>query len=205
MFSKSNFFFSKEECEEYLLLLRLLFDYTKNYLTTEHMAKYVLDKTEHSEILKVLYLSGDLFPDYQMSILLHGFKSLLGDKCHDFPKVHYLYKNKDIDFKTYYGRGFTYTNLLENDVHNDEYDNQIEELIKNKYFDIVIYGSFHRETPFLEIVNKIINSSKTLLATVSNKNTVLIKSLNNKQTIYIIDLTTAAKNSIKRKKYKTML
>lgn len=58
---------------------------------------------------------------------------------------------------------------------------------------------------FLEIVNRIINSSKTLLATISYKNTNLIKSLKENEGNYIIDLTIAPKNSIKRKEYKELV
>ena len=153
---------TKEECEEYLLLLRLLFDYTKNYLTTENMAKYVLDVTEHSEKTNILYLSSHILPDYQTCLLLHGFKSLFGNKCHDFPKVSHLYKNKNINYSFYYGKGFTYTNLLEDELHNNQLDNNIEELIKNKYFDIVIYGSLHKETPYLDLVNKSYNPNEII-------------------------------------------
>ena len=58
---------------------------------------------------------------------------------------------------------------------------------------------------WLKIVNQIINSSKTLLATVYYKNIDLLKSLKEKEGSYIIDLTIAPKNSIKRKEFKELV
>ena len=46
----------------------------------------------------------------------------------------------------------TYTNLLEPNLHNDLLDTRIEEDIKNKYYDIVIYGSYHRGMPYYDLV-----------------------------------------------------
>jgi len=84
----------------------------------------------------------------------------------------------------------------------------IESLSNNK-IDLVAIDEIGRmemyHPDFLEIVNQIINSSKTLLATVSYKNIGLLKSLKEKEGSYIIDLTIAPKNSLKRKEYKELV
>ena len=66
---------------------------------------------------------------------LQGCKQLLGKECHDYPQVPHIYKDVINFKKTYvnhYGNGISYTNLLEKELHNNDYDNNIEELIKNK-------------------------------------------------------------------------
>jgi hypothetical protein len=83
---------------------------------------------------------------------LHGFKILFGDKCHDYPKVPHIYKSDNINYSNLYGKGITYTNLLERELHDDNLDSTIEEDIKNKYYDIVIYGSYHRGMPFYDLI-----------------------------------------------------
>ena len=83
------------------------------------------------------------FSNFDVAIL-HGFKEIMGINCHDYPKVPHIYKSNNIDYSKLYGKGISYTNLLESDLHDDNLDNTIEENIKNKYYDIVIYGSYHR-------------------------------------------------------------
>ena len=43
---------------------------------------------------------------------------------------------------------------MDNSLHDDSLNTNIETLIKNKYFDIVIYGSYHRGMPFFDLVNQ---------------------------------------------------
>ena len=143
------------DINEYNILVEKLLNYTKNYLTTSKMAKYILEKTNHKNAKKILYLSGDTSPDYLRCVTLHGFKELLGKSCHDYPKILHIYKSNDINYKNLYGKGFTYTNLLDSNLLDNNLDNNIEECIKNKYYDIVIYGSYHRGTPYIDLINKI--------------------------------------------------
>lgn len=141
-----------EEYDIYNSLLTKLLNYTKNYLTTKKIAEYILDKTNNKNIKKILYLSGNTFPDYLRCLTLHGLKQLLGSNCHDFPKIPHIYKSDSINYQELYGRGYNYTNLLDESLHDDSLDLDIEEQIKNKKFDIIIYGSYHRGMPFYELV-----------------------------------------------------
>ena len=45
-------------------------------------------------------------------------------------------------------------NLLDPLLHDDNLDNTICNDINNKYYDIVIYGSYHRGMPFYKIISK---------------------------------------------------
>ncbi len=154
---------SEEEINEYNILQSKLFEYTKNYLTTDKIAEYILNKTNYENVSKILYLSADTNPDYLRCVTLHGFKTLFGHNCHDYPKIPHIYKSDSINYSSLYGRGITYTNLLEPILHNDNLDNTIHEDIKNKYYDIVVYGSYHRGMPYYDSICKIYNPNEIIL------------------------------------------
>ena len=148
---------------EYTVLQQKLIEYTKSYLTTDKMAEYILKKTNHENVKKILYLSGDTGPDYLRCVTLHGFKTIFSNDCHDFPKVPHIYKSYDICYTDLYGKGISYTNLLEQNVHNDNLDNTIYEDIQNKYYDIVIYGSYHRGMPYYDLIYETYKPSEIIL------------------------------------------
>jgi hypothetical protein len=152
-----------EDKKEYYVLLRHLYDYTKNYLTTYKMAKYILRLTNFEHVSKILYLSGSISPDYLRCVTLHGFKKIFGANCHDFPRIPHIYKSHNVPNNCLYGNGFTYSRLLDNSTHNDYLDYRIEEDIKNKYYDIVIYGSFHKGMPFYDLVGNVYKPNEIIL------------------------------------------
>jgi hypothetical protein len=153
----------KDDINECNILIKKLLEYTNQYLTTKNMAKYILEKTNNTNISNILYLSGNMNPDYLRSVTLHGFKELFGSKCHDYPKVSYIYKSENLDYKKLYGKGITYTNLLNDCLHDDTLDKTIENDIRNKKYDIIIYGSYHRGTPFYELVCNLYTPDKIIL------------------------------------------
>jgi hypothetical protein len=153
---------NEEDIGEYNILLSKLLDYLRNQLTTFKMAKYVLEKTNFENASNILYLSGDTSPDYLRCLTLHGFKELFGTKCHDYSMISHIYKS-GINFNNLYGKGMTYSNLLDLSLHDHELDSKIEEKIKNKYFDVIIYGSYHRGMPFYDLVNTIYNANEIIL------------------------------------------
>jgi hypothetical protein len=147
----------------YTLLQTKFLDYTKNHLTTTKMANYILEKSNHTSASKILYLSGDLNPDYLRCVTLHGFKELLGANCHDYPKVPHIYKSSTINYKNLYGKGITYTNLLDSELHNTDLDHRIVSDIQNKYYDIIIYGSYHRGMPLYDLVKQMYKPHEIIL------------------------------------------
>ena len=148
---KSNSQISSES-DEYISLSNQLLEYTKNYLTTEKMANYILTKTNHTSVSTILYLSGQTSPDYLRCVTLHGFKKQFGQNCHDYPIIPHLYQIKDMNYESLYGKGISYTNLLDINLHSNEFDQTIENDIKTKKYDIVIYGSYHRGMPYYDLV-----------------------------------------------------
>ena len=140
------------DLNEYDTLLNELLEYMHNHLTTKKMASYILSKLK-LPVSKILYLSGDLDPDYLRCVTLHGFKELYGTNCHDYPKVTHLYHSKK-SIKHLYGKGMTYSKLLNDSYHDDKKDLTIVEDIQNHVYDIIIYGSYHRGMPFYDVIVK---------------------------------------------------
>uniref|UniRef100_A0A6C0ETP9 Uncharacterized protein n=1 Tax=viral metagenome TaxID=1070528 RepID=A0A6C0ETP9_9ZZZZ len=147
------------DINEYNILRNKMLDYTKEHLTTQKMAEYILNKI-NMKPKKILFLSGDLNPDYLRCLTLEGFKLLMGELCHDYPKIKHIYKN---NIPNLYGKGFTYSNLLDNSLHNDEYDKTIIDDINNKNYDLIIYGSYHRGMPYYELVSKTYKPNEVVL------------------------------------------
>jgi hypothetical protein len=120
-------------------------------------------KKANCNVKNILYLSGDIQPDYLRCATLHGFKEIFGNLCHDYPKIPHIYKSQPIQYSSYYGKGISYTNLLDPSFHNNELDNTIEADIINKKYDIVIYGSYHRGMPFYTLVCQIYKPHEIIL------------------------------------------
>lgn len=151
------------DLEEYNTLNLKLLNFLKDKLTTRAMAKYVLDRTEFTEVKSVLFISGNLYPDYLRCLMLHGFKELFGAKCHDFPKVSHMYKGENIDYTRLYGMGMSYSNTLEQDLHDSSNDTSIIVDIKNKKYDIVVFGSYHRGVPLYNVVSETYKPNEIIL------------------------------------------
>lgn len=140
-------------------LLKLLYE----NLTTKKMAEYILKKSNHNNVKKILYLSGDTSPDYLRCLTLSGFKELFGKNCHDYPKIEHIYKNKQKSYDHLYGIGFTYTNNIDEKLRDNELDNNIIEDIKNKKYDIIIYGSYMRGIPYYDLISNIYSPNEIIL------------------------------------------
>ena len=154
---------NEEVINEYNILQKKLFKYTKDFLTTDKVVEYMLKKTNYEKISKILYLSSETNPDYLRCVTLHGFKTLFGNNCHDYPKIPHIYKSNSINYANLYGKGMTYTNLLEQSLHDNNLDNTINEDIKNKYYDIIIYGSYHKGLPYYDLINEIYKPNEIIL------------------------------------------
>jgi hypothetical protein len=153
--------------DKYNKLLNKLLDYTRSHLTTKSIGNYIIGKTNLNQYLnknlKILFISGDTSPDYLRCLTLHGLKEIYGDNCHDFPKIEHIYKNECINYNKLYGKGFTYTNLLDQSLHNDNLDKLIIDDIITKKYDLIIYGSYHRGMPLYDLINKTYEPNRIVL------------------------------------------
>lgn len=115
--------------------------------------------------MKILYLSKGRKEDYLCDMLFHGLRSLLGPEVVDVNRLWYMYAGSfgpgKHQLADCYGRGFTLYGLLPDDSKVDRTD--IRQKIKNRYFDLVIYGSVHRDRSLLNKVRSVYPVSKIIL------------------------------------------
>ena len=111
--------------------------------------------------MKILYIHStdndhQFYNNYMNDLLLHGLRDLYGSDIIDYPGCWYLYddeiKKRKYDEKRFWGKGFTIKNILR-DFNSIDREN-IRQKIRNKYFDLIIYGSIRRSDLFLEEVIK---------------------------------------------------
>jgi hypothetical protein len=145
----------------YLQLVEKMINILKSTLTTSSMASYIFRNSGISPT-NILFLSGQTSPDYLRCLTLHGMKSILGARCHDYPKIPHIYKGQS-GYNILYGKGITYSNLLESSERDDRNDLAIVEKIKSYYFDLIVYGSYHRGMPFLDVVNESYSPNQIIL------------------------------------------
>jgi hypothetical protein len=157
---KQLFDINMDECAN--LISRLL-DYTRMHLTTAASAKYILEKVGVKGSVKILFLSGNTWSDYLRDLVLHGFKQLIGSGCHESPRIDFLYKSDSIEYDKLYGKGMSYTNLLENNLRDVSADDRVREDIINNKYDLVIYGNMHRGMPLYPIVSHYYSPDKIVL------------------------------------------
>jgi len=119
--------------------------------------------------MKILYITEGNYPDYQSDMILHGLR-ILGHEVVDYPKAWYMYKSlKEKHWNNLipnggkaYGRGFTVSGTFDVDPIGEVDRNNIEDKIKNHYFDIIVYGSSRRNLIFLEEVKNNYNKDKII-------------------------------------------
>lgn len=154
---------TSEDLAAYNALLERFLAHLESRFTAGNMAKYILETAGFPHAKRVLYLSGQTGEDYLRCITLGGFKELLGDGCHDFPRIPHVYKGEPIDYRALYGRGFTYSEIVDPKLRDGSRDASIEEDIRNKYYDVVIYGSYHRGVPYYDLVSSVYEPSRVIL------------------------------------------
>ena len=143
--------------EQYNEWANKLLEYTKANLTTDRAARNILSLCEKPiEGAKVLFLSESTGwgVNYLRCLTLHGFKTLLGSDCHDFPRVNHLYKDYEGNTLDLWGRGFGCSKLLNVESRDASRDSTIEEDIRNRYYDLIVYGNIHMSTPLRELVDQ---------------------------------------------------
>jgi hypothetical protein len=120
--------------------------------------------------MKILYItncssiarSGGFLNDYLNDLLFYGLTELENVEVVDSTPIIHLYKENQnkIPLHALWGKGFTSTYLIDKD--NIDRSN-IEEKIKDKHFDLIIYGSVNRCLDYYELVSNIYSSDKIIL------------------------------------------
>ena len=118
----------------------------------------ILYVTNHNDIVKSSY---GFINDYQNDLLFYGLRELYGDDVVDSTQIISLYdeyKGK-INPQNLWGKMTTFWLIGENNIDRTN----IEQKIKDKYYDIIIYGSIRRCDNYYDLVSKIYPPNKIIL------------------------------------------
>ena len=182
---------------DYKVFSQKLLDYTRQYLTTQAMARYILEKSNLQGVKSVLFISGDDYTDYIRCLTLHGFKCLFKQDCHDVNKVPHLYDTyPESDLKSLYGKGFSYTRTLPyEEMRDDSRDITLMNDILNHRYDIVIFGSVHRGTPCFDLIVQLYPPERIIYICGEDDHitdeTCLVKTLNEFSPCFMRELSTS--------------
>lgn len=110
---------------------------------------------------KIAQASGGFINDYLNDLLYFGLYELLGANVVDSTPIISLYKDnyQKIDPKYLWG-GFTSFWLIEKDFIDRT---NIGEKIKDRYYDLIIYGAIRRCSDYYDIVSKVYDANKVIL------------------------------------------
>jgi len=110
--------------------------------------------------MKILYITKGDHVDYQNDCLLIGLKELFGADVVDYNKQSHNYVTYDEQAaKKLYGMGMSVTRVLP-DLDVDRTD--ITSKIKNKYFNLIVYGSIWRCNDYINEILKYYSPNKVI-------------------------------------------
>jgi hypothetical protein len=102
--------------------------------------------------MKILFVTNASGPDYMSDMVFHGGKTTEGIEMYESTKLSYMYD--DLTNKNnLYGQGFTIYGKINSSLFL-EMPSDVSELIQNKFFDKIIYGSIWRCDDYFNIVSK---------------------------------------------------
>lgn len=118
----------------------------------------ILYITNHIKIAKA---SGGFVSDYQNDLIFHGLRELYGDDVVDSTQIISLYKEYEnkIHPRHLWGGMTAFWLIGENKIDRTN----IEEKIKDKYYDLIIYGSIKRCKDYYDLVSSIYPNNKIIL------------------------------------------
>jgi len=119
----------------------------------------ILYITNHNQIFQQ---SGGYLNDYLNDLLFYGFTELNNIEVVDSTPIIHLYKENKTKIPTQHlwGKGFSSSYLIEDDTIDRT---NIENKIKDKYFDLVIYGTVKRCLDYYDLVSSIYPPNKIIL------------------------------------------
>jgi hypothetical protein len=120
--------------------------------------------------MKILYItnyldiakaSGGFVNDYQNDLLFYGLRELFGDDVVDSTQIPTLYKEYEgkIDTKHLWGGMTSFWLIGDNNIDRTD----IEQKIKDQYYDYIIYGAIKRCKDYYDLVSKVYPDDKIIL------------------------------------------
>ena len=155
------------DTDQWTFLMDRFLNHARTHLTTRAMANYVITTCGYSleEDTRILFLSNLVTPDYLRCLTLHGFKEQMGARCHDYPFIPHVYTSYDSPIHQLYGKGMTYSKLLDPSSRDNRLDETLEEDIQNHRYDLVVYGSYHNrcEMPLYDLIQTYYDPKEIIL------------------------------------------
>lgn len=137
--------------KRYYEILHELLEYMHQHLNAKAVAQYMLDAIGYQGNGNILFLGYNDDVDYLKGCLLIGLKELLADRIIDIPRLNHIYTDFTGNTKALYGKGFSYTKVVEDVPVNRD---NIEERIRSKEFDLIIYAYVHHGRPYHDLVTQ---------------------------------------------------
>jgi hypothetical protein len=118
----------------------------------------ILYITNHLEIAKA---SGGFINDYQNDLVFYGLRELFGDDVVDSTQIISLYKEYEgkIPQQNLWGGMTTFWLIRDNNIDRTN----IEEKIKDRYYDLIIYGAIKRCKNYYDLVSQYYPANKVIL------------------------------------------
>ena len=118
----------------------------------------ILYVTSYIDIAKA---SGGFISDYQNDLVFYGLRELFGDDVVDSTQIVSLYKEykNKIPSQHLWGGMTTFWLIGENNIDRSN----IEEKIKDRYYDLIIYGAIKRCKQYYDLVSKYYPPEKVIL------------------------------------------
>jgi hypothetical protein len=118
----------------------------------------ILYITDYNDIAKA---SGGFINDYQNDLVFYGLRELFGDDVVDSTQIVSLYKEYEgrIHPRHLWGGMTTFWLIDENKIDRTD----IEGKIKDKYYDLIIYGAIQRCKQYYDIVSKVYPKDRIIL------------------------------------------
>jgi hypothetical protein len=144
--------------EEYLVIVRQLYDWFTENLTSTQMVDYILTVSRNQAANKVLFIDKALTkkPDCQSAMILGGLKNWFVENCEVAFPLDCMYQDKDFPTKPHWWKtNFNIYRIL-NKSHRSENEKapnlkRIINNIKTKSYDIIIYGSCTRSLELFKL------------------------------------------------------
>jgi hypothetical protein len=113
--------------------------------------------------MKILFIGPGKGLEYMCDTVFHGLKMLYGKDIHENIDRWYMYESLSAAEKAkLYGKGFTLCGTLPADLSNKASFPQIKKMLKERYFDYVIYGSIWRNHDYFSLVRRFYPEEKII-------------------------------------------
>lgn len=118
----------------------------------------ILYVTDHIDIARA---SGGFINDYQNDLVFYGLRELFSDDVVDSTQIISLYQEYKgkIHLQHLWGGMTAFWLIGENNIDRTN----IEEKIKDKYYDLIIYGAIQRCKQYYDLVSKVYPPNKVIL------------------------------------------